>query len=166
MPSTGLGFDEVWLAEDYFFYGGLSSAAVVLAATERVRVGLGILSCVARHPAVTAMEISSLDRSFPGRLMQGIGHGVQVSAKLASCEEAHVPRHVDTIPYVAHRDSPLGRSAPGGRARQLARQGQSGLGVGRRRMNPSRMPISSVACAESASLAATPCSAPEVVCQT
>jgi alkanesulfonate monooxygenase SsuD/methylene tetrahydromethanopterin reductase-like flavin-dependent oxidoreductase (luciferase family) len=72
----GLGFDEVWLAEDYFFYGGLSSAALVLAATERIRVGLGILSCVARHPAVTAMEISALDRSFPGRLMSGIGHGV------------------------------------------------------------------------------------------
>jgi 5,10-methylenetetrahydromethanopterin reductase len=72
----GLGFDEVWLAEDYFFYGGLTSAALALTATERIRVGLGILSCVARHPAVTAMEIASLERSFPGRLLTGIGHGV------------------------------------------------------------------------------------------
>jgi alkanesulfonate monooxygenase SsuD/methylene tetrahydromethanopterin reductase-like flavin-dependent oxidoreductase (luciferase family) len=71
-----LGFDEVWLAEDYFFYGGLTAAAQVLGATERIRVGLGVMSCVARHPAVTAMEIASLDRAFPGRFLPGIGHGV------------------------------------------------------------------------------------------
>jgi alkanesulfonate monooxygenase SsuD/methylene tetrahydromethanopterin reductase-like flavin-dependent oxidoreductase (luciferase family) len=72
----GLGFDEVWLAEDYFFYGGFTGAALVLAATERIRVGLGIVSCVARHPAAAAMEIASLERSFPGRFLPGIGHGV------------------------------------------------------------------------------------------
>jgi alkanesulfonate monooxygenase SsuD/methylene tetrahydromethanopterin reductase-like flavin-dependent oxidoreductase (luciferase family) len=71
-----LGFDEVWLAEDYFFYGGFNAAAQALAATGRIRVGLGVISCVARHPAATAMEIASLERSFPGRLLPGIGHGV------------------------------------------------------------------------------------------
>lgn len=71
-----LGFDEVWLAEDYFFYGGFTAAASALAATSRVRVGLGIMSCVARHPAAAAMEIASLDRAFPGRFLPGVGHGV------------------------------------------------------------------------------------------
>lgn len=71
-----LGFDEVWLAEDYFFYGGFTAAAQALAATSRIRVGLGVVSCVARHPAATAMEIASLDRAFPGRFLPGIGHGV------------------------------------------------------------------------------------------
>lgn len=71
-----LGFDEVWLAEDYFFYGGLTAAAQVLAATTRVRVGVGVVSCVARHPAAAAMEIASLDRAYPGRFLPGIGHGV------------------------------------------------------------------------------------------
>jgi alkanesulfonate monooxygenase SsuD/methylene tetrahydromethanopterin reductase-like flavin-dependent oxidoreductase (luciferase family) len=71
-----LGFDEIWLAEDYFFYGGFTGAAQALAATERVRVGVGIVSCVARHPAVTAMEIASLDRAHPGRFLPGVGHGV------------------------------------------------------------------------------------------
>ncbi|MGD9530004.1 MAG: 5,10-methylene tetrahydromethanopterin reductase, partial [Pseudonocardia sp.] len=32
-----LGFDEIWLAEDYFFYGGFTGAAQALAATTRVR---------------------------------------------------------------------------------------------------------------------------------
>lgn len=71
-----LGFDEIWLAEDYFFYGGFTAAAQALGATSRIRVGLGVLSCVARHPAATAMEIATLDRSFPGRFLPGIGHGV------------------------------------------------------------------------------------------
>lgn len=71
-----LGFDELWLPEDYFFFGGPTAAAIALAATNRIQVGLGVLSAVVRHPAVTAMEIATLHRAFPGRLMAGIGHGV------------------------------------------------------------------------------------------
>lgn len=70
------GFDEIWLAEDYFFSGGISAASLVLAATERVRVGLGIVSAVVRHPAVLAMEIATLSRVHPGRLIAGLGLGV------------------------------------------------------------------------------------------
>ncbi|MDQ4117762.1 MAG: LLM class flavin-dependent oxidoreductase [Actinomycetota bacterium] len=72
----GVGLDEVWLAEDYFFYGGFTGCAQALGATERIRVGLGVASCVARHPSVTAMEIATLERTFPGRFLPGIGHGV------------------------------------------------------------------------------------------
>jgi alkanesulfonate monooxygenase SsuD/methylene tetrahydromethanopterin reductase-like flavin-dependent oxidoreductase (luciferase family) len=45
--------------------------------TERLQVGLGILPAVARTAAVTAMEISTLCRLAPGRVLPGIGHGVQ-----------------------------------------------------------------------------------------
>ena len=70
------GFDELWLAEDYFFTGGVSAAAIALAVTERIRVGLGVVSALVRHPAVLAMELSTLSRSFPGRVVGGIGLGV------------------------------------------------------------------------------------------
>jgi 5,10-methylenetetrahydromethanopterin reductase len=70
------GFGELWFAEDYFFTGGISSAAAALAATERIPVGLGIVSAMVRHPALLAMEIATLDRMFPGRLQPGIGTGV------------------------------------------------------------------------------------------
>ncbi|NQV05359.1 LLM class flavin-dependent oxidoreductase, partial [bacterium] len=70
------GFDELWLAEDYFFTGGISAAAMALSATERIRVGLGIVSAVVRHPAVLAMEISTISAVHPGRLTAGIGLGV------------------------------------------------------------------------------------------
>lgn len=71
-----LGFSELWLAEDYFFTGGISGATAVLAATESIPVGLGIVSAMVRHPALLAMEISTIERMFPGRLWPGIGLGV------------------------------------------------------------------------------------------
>jgi len=74
--AEAAGFDELWLAEDYFFTGGISGASMALAATERIRVGLGIVSAVARHPAVLAMEVSTISRVHPGRLVAGVGLGV------------------------------------------------------------------------------------------
>ena len=71
-----MGFREVWTAEDYFELAGFSTAAIMLAATQQLRVGIGIVSAVVRHPAVTAMELSTLGHAFPGRLTGGIGHGV------------------------------------------------------------------------------------------
>lgn len=70
------GFSELWLAEDFFFTGGIGGAAVALAATDQIRVGLGVVSAVVRHPALLAMEIATLARAFPGRLIPGIGLGV------------------------------------------------------------------------------------------
>jgi alkanesulfonate monooxygenase SsuD/methylene tetrahydromethanopterin reductase-like flavin-dependent oxidoreductase (luciferase family) len=71
-----LGFGELWLAEDYFFTGGISGATAVLAETKDVPVGLGIVSAMVRHPAVLAMEIATMARMYPGRVHPGIGLGV------------------------------------------------------------------------------------------
>lgn len=73
-----LGYGEVWVAEDYFCYGGFTGAALALGATERINVGLGVVAATPRHPAVTAMEIATLARTYPGRFLAGIGHGVPV----------------------------------------------------------------------------------------
>ncbi len=71
-----LGYGELWFAEDYFFTGGISGAAAALAATERIPIGLGVVSAMVRHPALLAMEIATLERMFPGRIHPGIGTGV------------------------------------------------------------------------------------------
>lgn len=71
------GLDELWLWEDSFFEGGISSSAAVLGATERMRVGIGVLPFPLRNVALAAMEIATLDRMFPGRFLPGLGHGVQ-----------------------------------------------------------------------------------------
>jgi 5,10-methylenetetrahydromethanopterin reductase len=70
------GFGELWLSEDYFFLGGLTTAALALQGTREIPVGIGVLSAVVRHPAVTAMEVASLTLAHPGRLITGLGHGV------------------------------------------------------------------------------------------
>lgn len=70
------GLDEVWLAEDFFFTGGISGATLALDATSRVKVGLGVVSALVRHPALLAMEISTLSRVHPNRLVAGVGLGV------------------------------------------------------------------------------------------
>lgn len=71
------GVDELWLIEDCFFTTAPPLAAAALAVTERLSVGLGILPAVARTAAVTAMEIATLASIAPGRVVGGIGHGIQ-----------------------------------------------------------------------------------------
>ncbi|PUB23920.1 alkanesulfonate monooxygenase SsuD/methylene tetrahydromethanopterin reductase-like flavin-dependent oxidoreductase (luciferase family) [Promicromonospora sp. AC04] len=83
------GIEEIWLWEDCFQSGGISAASAILAATERVRVGIGVMPTPLRNVALTAMEVATVDGMFPGRLIPGIGHGVQswmaqVGAKAAS----------------------------------------------------------------------------------
>ncbi|HEX4811433.1 MAG TPA: LLM class flavin-dependent oxidoreductase [Nonomuraea sp.] len=69
------GFDSVWSTEDYFATGGIAGAAAILGATEHLRVGTGLLSAYARHPALTAMEAATLASVHPGRFRLGLGAG-------------------------------------------------------------------------------------------
>jgi 5,10-methylenetetrahydromethanopterin reductase len=71
------GLDDVWVVEDLGFGGGIATAATALAATSRLTVGIGILPSVVRHPLYTAMELATLGRLHPGRVLPGIGHGMQ-----------------------------------------------------------------------------------------
>lgn len=69
--------DDLWVWEDCFKQSGLASAAVALALTERVRVGIGLMPAPLRAAPLAAMEIATLQRIFPGRFVPGFGHGVQ-----------------------------------------------------------------------------------------
>lgn len=71
------GLDQLWVIEDCFFTTAPSLAATAFALTERLEVGIGILPAVARNAAITAMELATLAQLAPGRLLAGIGHGVQ-----------------------------------------------------------------------------------------
>lgn len=81
--------DELWVWEDCFKESGIAAAAAALAWTTRVRVGIGLAPVPLRNVALMAMEVATLYRLFPGRLLPGIGHGVQdwmgqVGARVAS----------------------------------------------------------------------------------
>jgi 5,10-methylenetetrahydromethanopterin reductase len=79
--AEALGFAEVWVVEDCFFRGGIAQAAVVLASTSRITVGIGILPVGARNPAFAALEIATLSELYPGRISVGLGHGMPVWMK-------------------------------------------------------------------------------------
>ena len=83
------GYGDLWLWEDCFCEGGLTTAATALAGTSSVRVGLGLMPAPLRNPALAAMEIATLARLHPGRFVPAAGHGVlswmaQVGARAAS----------------------------------------------------------------------------------
>jgi alkanesulfonate monooxygenase SsuD/methylene tetrahydromethanopterin reductase-like flavin-dependent oxidoreductase (luciferase family) len=71
------GLAELWLWEDCFWGGAMTLASALLAWTDRMAVGIGVLPVPLRNVALTAMEAAALERMFPGRVTLGVGHGVQ-----------------------------------------------------------------------------------------
>jgi alkanesulfonate monooxygenase SsuD/methylene tetrahydromethanopterin reductase-like flavin-dependent oxidoreductase (luciferase family) len=87
--ADAAGLAELWIWEDCFKESGIATATAILATTSRVSVGIGLLPVPLRNVALTAMEIATLARLFPGRLTVGVGHGVldwmgQVGARVES----------------------------------------------------------------------------------
>lgn len=75
--AEAAGVAELWIWEDCFRESAYAVAAAALAWTDRLKVGIGIAPMPLRNVAVTAMEIATIERIFPGRLLPGLGHGVQ-----------------------------------------------------------------------------------------
>ena len=75
--AEAAGLDELWLWEDVYRQSAVAQAGALLAATRRLRVGLGVLPVPLRNVVLTAMDVSTLVEMFPGRVVPGIGHGVQ-----------------------------------------------------------------------------------------
>ncbi len=96
------GLPELWVWEDCFSESGIATATAILAATSRVTVGIGLLPVPLRNVALTAMELATMSRLFPGRLTAGVGHGVadwmsqvggQVSSPMTLLREYTVALH-------------------------------------------------------------------------
>lgn len=89
LAAEEAGVPELWVWEDCFRQSAFATVGAALAWTERLRIGVGISPMPLRNVAVTAMEIATIERLFPGRLLPGVGHGVlpwmaQVGARVAS----------------------------------------------------------------------------------
>ena len=87
--AEAAGMTHLWVWEDCFKESGIAAATAMLATTSRLTVGIGLLPVPLRNVALTAMELATVSRLFPGRLMPGIGHGVlswmgQVGARAES----------------------------------------------------------------------------------
>jgi alkanesulfonate monooxygenase SsuD/methylene tetrahydromethanopterin reductase-like flavin-dependent oxidoreductase (luciferase family) len=87
--AEAAGMTHLWVWEDCFSESGIATATAMLATTSRLTVGIGLLPVPLRNVALTAMELATVGRLFPGRLLPGIGHGVlswmgQVGARAES----------------------------------------------------------------------------------
>ena len=68
-----VGIDEFWLAEGYHNRTSTAAAAFIGSSTNKIRLGLGVLSPYTRHPLLTAMEVATLDEISHGRMTVAFG---------------------------------------------------------------------------------------------
>lgn len=73
--AEAAGADTAWVSSHLFLRDPFTLAAIVLAATTRLRVALLALSPHVVHPVHLAMAAATLDELAPGRVSLGLGTG-------------------------------------------------------------------------------------------
>jgi len=67
------GFDSLWITERYFHEETFAMLGFLAAATQRIKLGVGVVNPYTRNPALLAMASATLDRISGGRLLLGLG---------------------------------------------------------------------------------------------
>src|SRR6476659_7302880 len=70
------GLHSVWVHDSYFERDAVSYASAIAAQVPDIRIALGALNPLTRHPVLLAMTISALDDMAPGRVILGMGTGL------------------------------------------------------------------------------------------
>src|SRR6516165_1966480 len=76
------GYDAVWVADERFYREVYSCLGQLATHTTTVLIGPCVTDPFARHPALTAMAIATLDEISGGRAVLGIGAGISGFAEL------------------------------------------------------------------------------------
>jgi 5,10-methylenetetrahydromethanopterin reductase len=69
------GFDSVWMAETRLTRDSFVPMTAMAMATERIKVGSGIVNVFTRGPVVLAISFIGLEELAPGRILMGLGTG-------------------------------------------------------------------------------------------
>lgn len=106
-----LGFDSVWTSEAWGS-DAISPAAWILARTNKIKVGTGIIQMSARTPAMAAMTAMTLQHLSGNRFILGIGpsgpqviegwHGMPYGRPLTRTRE-----YIEIIRKILARETPL-----------------------------------------------------------
>jgi alkanesulfonate monooxygenase SsuD/methylene tetrahydromethanopterin reductase-like flavin-dependent oxidoreductase (luciferase family) len=82
----------------------LTSAAIALCATQPLRVGIGLLPATPINPLFVAMELTTLARAFPGRMLPGFGHGVAAwMAQIGAAPRSSLTALSETVTAIRQR---------------------------------------------------------------
>ncbi len=71
--AENAGYESLWVTERYFHEETFSLLGYLGAATEKIKLGVGVTNPYTRHPALLAMATATLDRITGGRFMLGMG---------------------------------------------------------------------------------------------
>ncbi len=82
------GASSLWIACHLFLRDPITTAAIALAATSRIKVALMAMSPYTVHPVFTAMAAATLDEMYPGRVILSLGAGAPADLKAAGIEAA------------------------------------------------------------------------------
>ena len=70
------GLDSVWFHDSYFERDAVTYASAIASGVGGIRVGMGALNPLTRHPVLVAMTVSAIDDMAPGRVLLGMGTGL------------------------------------------------------------------------------------------
>jgi 5,10-methylenetetrahydromethanopterin reductase len=77
------GATTLWVACHLFLRDPVTTAALALAATTRIKVALMAMSPYSTHPVYIAMAAASLEEKYPGRVILCLGAGAPADLKAA-----------------------------------------------------------------------------------
>ena len=70
-----MGFDQMWVSNDLFLRSAPTMAAMMLQATKKIHIGIGIMNPYSVHVSELAMIGSTLQEASHGRFILGLGAG-------------------------------------------------------------------------------------------
>ena len=80
------GVSTLWIACHLFLRDPVTTAALALAATRKIKVALMAMSPYSTHPVYIAMAAASLDERYPGRVILCLGAGAPADLKAAGID--------------------------------------------------------------------------------
>lgn len=80
------GASTLWIACHLYLRDPVTTAALALAATKKIRIALMAMSPYATHPVYIAMAAASLDEMYPGRVILCLGAGAPADLKAAGID--------------------------------------------------------------------------------
>ena len=93
--AEGLGFDSVWMHESLFQRDVVTYISAMAGATNKIRLGSGVINTFTRHPVTAATTFATLSELSGGRVNLGVGLG-----------------SFPTIPLIGHQIFPVEKARP------------------------------------------------------
>src|SRR5258707_7708305 len=80
------GASTLWIACHLYLRDPITTAALALGATKKIRIALMAMSPYSTHPVFIAMAAATLEEMYPGRVILCLGAGAPADLKAAGIE--------------------------------------------------------------------------------